>query len=389
MALDGIEGVTCVADDILVYGIGDNYEEALKDHDSKLHNLLRRCKSKGIKLNRAKTQLRKTEISFLGHKITSNGLMADPTKVEAILKMEPPTDVKGIQRLGGMVNYLGKFLPHLSDVMEPLRKLTHHDVEWEWTDVHDKAFYNVKKLICEAPVLQYYDPNMDLTIQCDASQKGLGAVLMQCGKPIAYASRALTDTETRYAQIEKEALSIVFSLEKFHDYVFGRNTVVENDHKPLETIVLKPLCRAPKRLQGMLLRILQYDVEVKHKKGSEMLLADCLSRSYLPYNGKKSMFDHVNMVSLLPIRPDRLAEIQKETESDEVMQLMKAVILDGWPDNINEIPNVLKPYYCIRDEFSVQNGLIFKGDRVVIPLKMRPSILESIHSSHIGVESCF
>ena len=164
--------------------------------------------------------------------------------------------------------------------------------------------------------------------------------------------------------------------------------VETNDQKPLETIVLKPLCRAPKRLQGMLLRILQYDVVVKHKKGSEMLLADCLSRSYLPYNGKKSMFDHVNMVSLLPIRPDRLAEIQKETESDEVMQLMKAVILDGWPDNINEIPNVLKPYYCIRDEFSVQNGLIFKGDRVVIPLKMRPSILESIHSSHIGVESC-
>ena len=388
MALDGLDGVICIADDILVYGIGDNHEQAVKDHDIKLHKLLNRCSERGIRLNKAKTKLRKSEITFLGHKITSHGLMPDPLKVEAIVNMDPPTDVAGIQRLAGMVNYLAKFLPNLSEVMEPLRRLTRHDVEWKWTEDHNKAFSRIKKLISATPVLRYYDVNDELVIQCDASKKGLGTALMQSGKPIAYASRALTETETRYAQIEKEALAIVFSLEKFHQYTFGRKTIVESDHKPLEMIILKPLCRAPKRLQGMLMRILQYDVEIKHKKGSEMLLADTLSRAFLPYSGKLRVFDHINMVDFLPIRPEHLDVIQKETDKDEVMQLLKTMILDGWPDNVNEVPVALKIYYGIRDEFAIQNGLIFKGDRIVIPLELRNSIMESIHSSHCGVESC-
>lgn len=107
-----------------------------------------------------------------------------------------------------------------------------------------------------APVLAFYDPAKKLVLQTDASKSGLGAALLQDGKPLAYASRALTSTEERYAQIEKEALSIVFGLERFHQYTFGRTTIVENDHKPIEAIVKKPLHRAPKRLQGMLMQIL-------------------------------------------------------------------------------------------------------------------------------------
>ena len=309
-------------------------------------------------------------------------------KIEAILNMDPPTDIADIQRLAGVVKYLGIFLPNLSDVMEPLRQLTHNNVEWRWTEVHNKAVCKIKKLISTTPVLRYYDPNEELVIQCDASQKGLGAALMQSGKPIAFASWALTKTETRYAQIEKEALSIVFALENFHQYTFCRTTVVESDHKPLEEIILKPLCRAPKRLQGMLMRILQYDVHMKHKKGSEMLIADTLLCAYLPYSGKKKMFDHINMVDFLPIRPECLSKIKKKADEGEVFQRLKMMALDGWPDNVDEILIVLRPYYRIRDEFSVQNGLIFKGDRVVIPSELRSFVLELIHSSDIGTESC-
>ena len=97
--------------------------------------------------------------------------------------------------------------------------------------MHDNAVCRIKKLSSTTPVLRFYDPNEELVIQCDASQEGLGAALMQLGKPIAFASRALTETETRYAQIEKEALSIVFTLEKFHQYTSGRKIVVESDHK--------------------------------------------------------------------------------------------------------------------------------------------------------------
>ena len=107
---------------------------------------------------------------------------------------------------------------------------------------------SIKKLISTTPVLRYYVPNKELVIQWDASQKGFGAALMQSDKPIAYACQALTETETRYIQIEKEALSIVFALGKFHQYTFGRKIVIESDHKPLEMISFGLLCRAQKRL---------------------------------------------------------------------------------------------------------------------------------------------
>ena len=389
MALENIEGVVCIADDILVYGVGGTYEQAIKDHDHKLNKLLERCRQKGIKLNKDKIVLRKSEITFLGHKVTSEGSKVDPQKIEAITNMDAPTDVTGVQRLSGMVNYLSRFLPNLSDVMEPIRRLTHQGIEWDWTSEHNKAFSKVKKMITEAPILQYYDPNIDLVIQCDASQKGLGAVLLQGGRPITFASRALTDTETRYAQIEKETLAIVFALNKFHQYVFGKKIIIESDHKPLENIVVKPLCNAPKRLQGMLLNILQYDVKIIHKKGKEMYLADTLSRSFLPIkNHTEVEFEHINMVEYLPIRIERLNEIKIETENDDTLQMLKVMILKGWPDEHNEIPPVLKAYSHTKDEYTVQNGLIFKGNRIVIPNCLRKSIKDAVHSSHIGIEGC-
>ena len=122
-----------------------------------------------------------------------------------------------------------------------------------------------------------------MTLQCDASQSGLGAALMQNGQPVAYASRALSAAETRYAQIEKELLAIIFACEHFEPYVYGRDMIrVESDHKPLESIFLKPLNSAPKRLQRMLLRLQKYSLIVAYKKGKEMFLANTLSRAYIP-----------------------------------------------------------------------------------------------------------
>ena len=110
--------------------------------------------------------------------------------------------------------------------MKPLRDLTHQDVIWSWSDAHEKAWDSVKKLISVAPVLAYYQPAEQLEIQCDSSQNGLGAALIQNGQPIAYASRALTETEPRYAQIEKEMLAVVVAVERFNDYTFGRKTIL-------------------------------------------------------------------------------------------------------------------------------------------------------------------
>ena len=216
--------------------------------------------------------------------------------------MPKPEDVEGVQRLNGFVNYLAKFLPKLSDVMESIRCETRKDTPWNWSSEQGQVFANVQRLVTEAPVLFHYDPSQDLTIQCDVSQSGLGAAILQNGKPIEYTSRTLTDTEARYAQIEKEMLVIVFALERFNQYTFGRHIHIESDHKPLGAILLKPLARASRRPQLMMMRLQKYDFTVHYERGKNMHLADMLSQAYLPYKGNEvDDFESVNMVRYLPI----------------------------------------------------------------------------------------
>ena len=284
----------CIADDILIYG--QNQE----DHNSNLIGLLKRCSERKIKLNKEKSVFNTDQLSFIGHTFTSEGLKPDERKVEAIIKTKEPENVDAVLRLQGMVNYLARFLPKLSDVMEPIRRLTHQDVEWRWSEEQGKAFREIKHLVTSAPILRYYDQEKELTIQCDASSKGLGAVLLQEGRPIAYAGRSLTSSEQRYAQIEKESLAMLFASKKFHQYTFGRSTLVETDHKPLEMIVTKPLYKTPKSLQSILLRLAQYDIKVTYKPGKELFIADTISRAYLDehYPDKHSQ---VNAVGHLKI----------------------------------------------------------------------------------------
>uniref|UniRef100_A0A803JCG3 Gypsy retrotransposon integrase-like protein 1 n=1 Tax=Xenopus tropicalis TaxID=8364 RepID=A0A803JCG3_XENTR len=165
------------------------------------------------------TQRISFRVPYMGHLLTAEGLRPDPDKVKAILEMPNPENVQAVQRMLGFVNYLSKFLPHLSDVCEPLRRLTDKDSVWVWQSSHDKSMEQIKKLVTAQPVLRYYDVNEEVTVQCDASEKGLGATLMQQGQPVAFASRTLSPTEQRYAQIEKECLAIVFGCQKFDQYL--------------------------------------------------------------------------------------------------------------------------------------------------------------------------
>ena len=188
--------------------------------------------------------------------VTSEGLQVDPYKVKAIVEMPPPTDVAGVQRLLGLAQYLSKFLPHLSDLTKLLRELTRQDSQWTWDCPQKTAFEKLKEAVSNIPILWYYNLSEKVTLQCDNSQSGLGAALLQGGQPVAYASRALTPTESRYAQIEKDLLSIVFACKHFEPYMYGRDCVnVETNHQPLVSIVTKPKDKAPCRLQRMLLQL--------------------------------------------------------------------------------------------------------------------------------------
>jgi hypothetical protein len=205
------------------------------------------------------------------------------------------------------------------------------DSELRWLDNHDNGLDEIKRLVTAKPVLKYYDPKLRLVLQSDASETGLGATIMQENQPIAYASRALTYTETRYAQMEKELLSVIFGLERFHQYTYGRTVQVRSDHKPLESILKKPLHAAPKRLQRMLLQLQKYDIRLQYTPGKEIYIADTLSRAYLKDlpNGNESDIEDVNMLSDLPISEQRISEIQQHTLNDEQMQKRKEVIQNG------------------------------------------------------------
>ena len=293
-----------------------------------------------MKLNKKKLMLQCTEIPYMGHLVTDQGLKPDPEKIEAVTNMPKPDDIKAVRRFCGFVNYLGTFVPHLADAMEPLRQLTHKDVPWQWNHEHDLAFEKIKKLVTTAPRLKYYDPKEELTVQCDARDKGLGAALLQKGQPVAFASRALTDTKTRYAQIK---------LQKFDQYAYG-NVTVESDRKPL----------APKRIQGMLLKMQKYDVDIVYRPGTQMYLADMLSRAFLPSaENTQGEFERINALKFLPMTEERQEQIRQNTNADEVLQQLKDVIRQGWPEEKQYLPAVLTPYLSYRDELSEYNGLIF------------------------------
>ena len=389
-ALEGLKGVKTIADDMLVFGVGETTDEAVKDHNDNLRQLMKRCKEVGLKINKDKAKLGLTEVPFIGHVISREGLKPDPEKVRAIAEMPLPTDKKGIQRLMGFVNYLSKFLPNLSDLCAPLRALTVEGTVWEWTEHQTKAVDKIKKAVTNHPVLAYFDNNKEVTLQVDASETGLGAALLQEGQPVAYASRALRDPETRYAQIEKELLAASYGLERFHQYTYGRKVMIQSDHKPLEIIQKKPMQSAPKRLQRMLVNMAAYDYEIYYTPGSKMYLADTLSRAYLPEEATTHLHlevEAVKMIDEVDLKDNLIDIIKTATNEDANMQRLQKIIIEGWPQDKLRVPHQLRVYWHFRDELSAQDNLIYKGERLVIPPAVRNRMTEEIHASHQGIQA--
>ncbi|KAK3702062.1 hypothetical protein QZH41_004210 [Actinostola sp. cb2023] len=209
--LEGLKGTFAIADDILITGQGDTDNQANQDHDKNLQSFLHRCRERNIKLNKDKFDFKCEEVCFIGHRLTKEGLKLDPNKVNAIMNMMRPEDVPAVQRLIGMVNYLSKFLSDLSQMCEPIRKLTHKDEPWNWTEKQEQAFQNIKEAVESAPILKYFDAAKPTEGSGDASQHGIGFVLTQEDHPITYASRALTSAEQKYSNRERAPCPSVWS----------------------------------------------------------------------------------------------------------------------------------------------------------------------------------
>ena len=201
---DDIEGVEVIVDDLVVWG------EKTEQHDVRRRQVLDRCRERNLKLNKDKCRFRVSEVSYVGHLLSADGVKPDPLKVEAIKAMPPPGDREELQRFLGVVTYLSKFIPNMSQKSDPLRQLLQKDVEWSRGQAENEAFEILKTAISSTPVLKFKDPKEPVSLSVDASSKGLGAVILQNNQPVAYASKALTESQQNYAQIEKEMLAIVF-----------------------------------------------------------------------------------------------------------------------------------------------------------------------------------
>lgn len=186
--------------------------------------------------------------------------------------------------------------------------------------------------------------------------------------------------------------AILVACDKFHNFVCGQEEVmVETDHKPLEKIFRKPLLQAPMRLQRMLLNLQKYVLNVKYKPGNikELVLADTLSREFLKkYKETDNDVFSVNMIEILSVAPEKYSEFQKETALDFELMALKEIVMKGWPKKRSLVPNLVLPYWCLRDSIKYNNGIFYKGKCIIVPKTMRKYMLELIHKSHMGIVKC-
>ncbi|XP_030031283.2 uncharacterized protein K02A2.6 [Manduca sexta] len=383
-----IEGVEIYIDDVLIHARNE------ETHDKILEKVLKRAKESGIKFNIKKCQFKQKEVKYLGHILSSEGVKIDKNRVKAITEMREPKDQKELHRFLGMITYISRFIPNVSEVTAPLRELIKKDVIFMWGNRQQESYNMLKKLISEPPVLKYFQINQLITLSVDASKDGLGSVLLQNAQPVAYGSRALTDTEKLYSQIEKESLAILYGCTKFNQYLYGQKFVVETNHKPLVAIFSKPLNKCPIRLQRIRLALQPYMFELIYKPGKELLIADHLSRSFIndtskTYDLDNKCYAHVAMViNNYDITDKKLKEIIEETAKDEKLVKIIKYIREGWPENKWQVESEIKCYYSYRDELGEWEGLIVKGNQIVIPKSMRKEILGKIHYAHLGIEKC-
>ena len=242
-------------------------------------------------------------------------------------------------------------------------------------------------MVASDVTLSYYDRTKPITIQTDYSKQGVGAVLLQDGKPVHYGSKALVGNERDFAPIEGEMLAIVYATTKWHHYVYGRQFTIETDHKPLVDIKNKNISLAPPRIRGMMMLTSQYDFQLVHRPGKEMVLPDALSRL-----SKAESFQipglKIGVHSIVKVTDARLKQLVTDTANDTVLQRLLSVFQNGWPQSIKSLHKDLRPYWSIRDDISFLDGLMLCGSRIIVPTAARQRTLESIHEGHQGEVKC-
>ncbi|MEO0454888.1 MAG: ribonuclease H family protein, partial [Verrucomicrobiota bacterium] len=326
--------VCAYLDDLLVTGRNP------QEHMSNLEEVLKRLDDAGLRLNREKCTFMSSNVEYLGHRIDAEGLHPTKRKLEAIMKAPVPTDVSQLKAYLGLINYYGRFMRNLSSELAPLHELLQKQVEFHWSDRQQKAFEKSKRMIESSQLLVFYDPDKPLVLTTDASSYGLGAVLSHTidgiERSIYCVSRTLSPSEKNYSQLEKESLSVVFGVKRFHQFLYGRHFSIRNDHRPLEGLLSEKKgipVMASGRIRRWALTLSAYDYEFRYKAGTSIPCADALSRLPIPSSNLSSevpVVENVHSFEFLSgSEPLNAREIESKTQSDPVLAKTMGYVRTG------------------------------------------------------------
>lgn len=381
--LHGLKNVKCYIDDII---IGGNSKENCR---AKLFMVLERFQTYNVKVKLEKCKFFQSSVEYLGHKINSQGISPKQEKMDAILNAPAPKDLTSLRAYIGLLNFYNKFIPNLSARLSPLYNLLRKETSFEWDDKCEKTFQESKQWLLGSSLLTHYNPDKELGLVCDASSYGVGAVLFHIEddgeeRPIMFISSSLTKAEKGYAQIEREALAVIFAVKRFHKYLYGRQFKIFSDHKPLEVIFGTKSTNAitAARLQRWALTLSQYDYKISYRKGSKMGNADALSRLPLQEqtNISSNLINFFNIAGELPIKRE---DVARETLKDKYLSKIIEYIKEGWPSSFND--NIFQKFYNKRVSLCYSDGCLLMGSRIVVPGCFKEKILTCLHEGHIGI----
>ncbi|XP_018403549.1 PREDICTED: uncharacterized protein K02A2.6-like [Cyphomyrmex costatus] len=384
--LKGIPMAGSFVDDTISTGKND------EAHLQNLRMILQRMREWNFRLSSEKCIFMQQSVKFLGQILCAEGICTDPEKVESIMSMREPRDVKEVKSFLRLVNFYSKSINNLPHLRQPLKKLTRDGVVWNWNNQCKESFNRLKESVSSAPVLVHYQQNVPIGISCDASSVGIGVVLFHryedsSEQPISFASKTLLPAERDYSQVEKKALSIVFGVKHFIQYLYGHRFILITDHNPLVTIFspnreLPSLAETRLHRWAMFLSGFLYDI--KYRKTCHLNNARTLSYLPLDINQPVDIVEE-EIEAIIKEHPIFSSSIKLKTILDPTLLSVIGLIRKGWPHKPSRLPDELKPYFTHRDELLIVQGIVMWGTQVVVPEALRQQILEQLHETHSGV----
>ncbi|KFK24528.1 hypothetical protein AALP_AAs46225U000100, partial [Arabis alpina] len=339
-------------DDILVYS------KSLQEHQQHLGLVLELLQQHQLFANKKKCEFGRTELEYLGHVVSGKGVAADPEKIQAMVSWPEPQNVKALRGFLGLTGYYRKFVQRYGEIARPLTALLKKD-QFQWTAEATVAFQKLKKAMSTVPVLALVDFTEQFVVESDASGTGLGAVLMQSQRPLAYFSQALTERQRLKSVYERELMAIVFAIQKWRHYLLGRKFVVRTDQKSLKFLLEQREINM--EYQKWLTKLLGFDFEIQYKPGLENKAADALSRKDMA----------LQLCALSIPAAIQLEQINTEVDNDPDLRKLKEEVLQDAASH---------------SEFSVVQGRLLRKGKLVVPAQSRlvNVILQEFHNGKLG-----